>query len=202
MAAVIPRIPTEITVHLGRAQRQRAANVTVPFVSYIKNVASSEIYPTWEPSRAAGQYSGHHLLRPEPGATRSTTAAGAMPFEITSTTAYDQKFIQGRNIFENISPDGGRDFRRLYPPSGLCRAPGRQVLQRHHLHLRRPVPVGQPGAGPAGAEQPWKSCAGTTATISSWSWTPHIRRISTLLPRLTPCAWAPRAATSWRFRPD
>ena len=49
MAAVIPRIPTEITVHLG-APNASAANVTVPFVSYIKNVASSEVYPTWEPS--------------------------------------------------------------------------------------------------------------------------------------------------------
>ena len=46
MAAVIPRIPTEITVHLG-APNASAANVTVPFVSYLKNVASSEVYPTW-----------------------------------------------------------------------------------------------------------------------------------------------------------
>ena len=39
-------IPNPITVHLG-APSSSAANVQVPFVDYIKNVASSEIYPTW-----------------------------------------------------------------------------------------------------------------------------------------------------------
>ena len=39
-------IPTNITVHLGRPDRD-AENVTVPFLYYLKNVASSEIYPTW-----------------------------------------------------------------------------------------------------------------------------------------------------------
>ena len=42
----IPIIPTYITVHLGRPDRY-APDVTVPFIDYIKNVASSEIYPTW-----------------------------------------------------------------------------------------------------------------------------------------------------------
>ena len=41
-----PVIPETITVHLGLPD-EAAANVTVPFVDYIKNVASSEIYPTW-----------------------------------------------------------------------------------------------------------------------------------------------------------
>ena len=41
-----PVIPETITVHLGTPQ-QYAENVTVPFIQYIKNVASSEIYPTW-----------------------------------------------------------------------------------------------------------------------------------------------------------
>ena len=44
-----PYIPAYITVHLG-APDAPAANVTLPFVDYIKNVASSEIYPTWSPS--------------------------------------------------------------------------------------------------------------------------------------------------------
>ena len=43
---VFPVIPEEITVHLGTPDAT-AENVTVPFVDYIKNVASSEIYPTW-----------------------------------------------------------------------------------------------------------------------------------------------------------
>ena len=41
-----PVIPDYITVHLGRPD-SNAKNVRVPFTEYIKNVASSEVYPTW-----------------------------------------------------------------------------------------------------------------------------------------------------------
>ena len=41
-----PIIPTEVTVHLGRPD-EAARNITVPFIEYIKNVASGEIYPNW-----------------------------------------------------------------------------------------------------------------------------------------------------------
>ena len=41
-----PTIPGTITVHLG-APDSIAENVTVPFIEYVTNVASSEIYPTW-----------------------------------------------------------------------------------------------------------------------------------------------------------
>ena len=43
---LLPYIPETITVHLGPPSVD-AANVTVSFTDYIKNVASSEIYPTW-----------------------------------------------------------------------------------------------------------------------------------------------------------
>ena len=43
-------IPEEITVHLGVPSDSSASNVRVPFADYIKNVASSEIYPTWPES--------------------------------------------------------------------------------------------------------------------------------------------------------
>lgn len=46
MAVVLPYVPQQITVHLG-APDASAQNVTVSFVDYVKNVASSEIYPTW-----------------------------------------------------------------------------------------------------------------------------------------------------------
>ena len=42
----LPVIPATITVHLGPPDSS-APNVTVPFASYIKNVASHELYPTW-----------------------------------------------------------------------------------------------------------------------------------------------------------
>ena len=41
-----PTIPTNIVVHLG-APSEAARNISVPFTTYIKNVASNEIYPTW-----------------------------------------------------------------------------------------------------------------------------------------------------------
>ena len=49
MPTVIPFVPQNITVHLGGPDTP-AANVTVPFTDYVKNVASSEIYPTWDDS--------------------------------------------------------------------------------------------------------------------------------------------------------
>ena len=47
MNARLPTIPEFITVHLG-PPNSSAQNVTVPFADYIANVASSEIYPTWD----------------------------------------------------------------------------------------------------------------------------------------------------------
>ena len=47
MPESVPFIPDTVTVHLGRPNNQNAANVTVSFPDYIKNVASSELYPTW-----------------------------------------------------------------------------------------------------------------------------------------------------------
>ena len=46
MNARLPTIPEYVTVHLG-APNENAQNVTVPFLDYITNVASSEIFPTW-----------------------------------------------------------------------------------------------------------------------------------------------------------
>ena len=65
MPAVIPYIPQQITVHLG-APGASAANVTVPFSDYVKNVASSEIYPTWEEAALRA----YCFLRAEPGVYR------------------------------------------------------------------------------------------------------------------------------------
>ena len=49
MPVVIPYVPEQITVHLGPPNAD-APNVTVSFTDYVKNVASSEIYPTWDES--------------------------------------------------------------------------------------------------------------------------------------------------------
>lgn len=98
---VIPYVPRTITVHLGPPDSD-AANVTVPFPDYVKNVVSSEIYPTWEPSALRANMLAvisYALNRVYTDYYRSRR----YPFDITSSTAYDQKFISGRNIYENIS---------------------------------------------------------------------------------------------------
>ena len=93
-------IPETITVHLG-APSADAPNVTVPFADYIKNVASSEIYPTWpEAAIRANIYAqmSYVLNRIFTEWYRSQ----GYDFDITNSTAYDQKYIQGGNIFENV----------------------------------------------------------------------------------------------------
>ena len=97
----LPSIPETITVHLG-LPNQPAENVTVPFPDYIKNVASSEIYPTWpEEAIRANIYAqiSYALNRVYNEFYRSQ----GYDFDITNTTQFDQKFIKGRDIYENIS---------------------------------------------------------------------------------------------------
>jgi peptidoglycan hydrolase-like protein with peptidoglycan-binding domain len=102
MAVVVtPSIPQYITVHLGSPD-SNAQNVTLSFPQYIKNVASSEIYPTWnEAAIYANIYAqiSYALNRVYTNYYRSR----GYDFDITSSTAYDQKFINGRTIYENIS---------------------------------------------------------------------------------------------------
>ena len=101
MAIVTPYIPTFITVHLGTPS-QDAINVTVSFLDYIKNVASSEIYPTWEPEAIRANVLAQISFALNRVYTEFYPSQG-YDFNITSSTAYDQKFIRDRNIFENVS---------------------------------------------------------------------------------------------------
>ena len=101
MATVIPYIPREITVHLGPPNSD-AENVTVSFVDYVKNVASSEIYPTWEPSALRANIYAIVSFALNRVYTEFYRSRG-YNFDITNSTAYDQYFVNGRSIFENIS---------------------------------------------------------------------------------------------------
>ena len=101
MPTVIPYIPQNITVHLG-APDQWAENVTVPFPEYVKNVASSEIYPTWEPAAIRANVLAIISFALNRVYTEFYPSRG-YDFQITSSTAYDQKFIRDRDIFENVS---------------------------------------------------------------------------------------------------
>ncbi len=95
-------IPEYITVHLGAPDDNTARNVRVPFIEYVKNVASSEIYPTWpESALRANMYAqiSYALNR----VFTEWYPSRGYDFDITSDTRYDQKYIDGRDVYESIS---------------------------------------------------------------------------------------------------
>ena len=104
----LPIIPETITVHLGTPD-SNAPNVTIPFMDYIMNVASSEIYPTWpENAIRANVYAqiSYALNRVYTEFYRSR----GYDFDITNSTAFDQSFVNGRDIFSNIQDIVGEIF--------------------------------------------------------------------------------------------
>lgn len=98
---ISPAIPETVTVHLG-APDSEARNVSVSFTDYIKNVASSEIYPTWpENALRANIYAIISFVL-----NRIYTEwypSRGYDFDITSSTRFDQAFVPDRDIFENIN---------------------------------------------------------------------------------------------------
>ncbi len=75
-------IPEYIVVHNGSPRDSTARDYYVKYKDYIKNVASSEIYATWP---------------------QSTIVANVLAFTMTSSTAFDHKWIPERNIYDTIS---------------------------------------------------------------------------------------------------
>ncbi|MBD5550179.1 MAG: LysM peptidoglycan-binding domain-containing protein [Lachnospiraceae bacterium] len=96
-----PVIPNPITVHLG-APGASASNVQVPFTDYVKNVASSEIYPTWPNASLRANIYAIITFALNRVYTEWYRSRG-YSFDITNNTAYDQYFIYGRNIYESVS---------------------------------------------------------------------------------------------------
>ena len=101
MPTVLPFVPQQITVHLG-APSASAPNVTVPFSEYVKNVASSEIYPTWDESALRANILAIVSFALNRVYTEFYRSRG-YDFDITNNTAYDQYFVNGRSYFSNIS---------------------------------------------------------------------------------------------------
>lgn len=101
MPTVIPFVPQQITVHLG-APSAYAANVTVSFSDYVKNVASSEIYPTWDEAALRANILAITSFALNRVYTEFYRSRG-YDFDITNNTAYDQAFVNGRSFFSNIS---------------------------------------------------------------------------------------------------
>lgn len=96
-----PRIPEQIVIHLG-APDSDATNVTESFADYIKNVASSEVYPTWPTEALKANILAQISVALNRVYTEFYRSKG-YNFDITNSPAYDQTYVYGRDIFANIS---------------------------------------------------------------------------------------------------
>ena len=94
-------IPEYVIVHDGDPEDPTARNYWVRYKDYIKNVASSEIYPTWSESAIYANILVIQSFTLNRVFTEWYRGKG-YDFTITSSTAYDQKWIYGRNVFEEI----------------------------------------------------------------------------------------------------
>lgn len=94
-------LPDKITVHLG-SPNSAAANVQVPFIDYVKNVAGSEIYPTWPESALKANIYAIMTFALNRIYTEWYRSRG-YNFDITNNTAYDQYYVPGRPVYDSIS---------------------------------------------------------------------------------------------------
>ena len=94
-------IPNTITVHLGRPDIA-AQNVRVPFIEYIKNVASHEIYATWPEASLRANIHVIVTFALNRIFTEWYRSRG-FAFDISNSTAFDQYFVYGGTIYQSIS---------------------------------------------------------------------------------------------------
>lgn len=104
----LPFIPKTITVHLG-SPNANAENVTIPFLDYIANVASSEIYPTWPENAIRANIYAQVSFALNRVYTEYYRTRG-YSFDITSSTENDQSYVNGRVVFENVRQIAGELF--------------------------------------------------------------------------------------------
>ncbi|MEZ3503761.1 MAG: peptidoglycan-binding protein [Lachnospiraceae bacterium] len=95
-------VPEYVIVHDGVPTDASAQNYWIRFRDYIKNVASSEIYATWTDSAIRANVLAIMSFVLNRVYTEWYRNKG-YDFTITSSTAFDQKWIAGRNIYQNIS---------------------------------------------------------------------------------------------------
>ena len=96
-----PFIPTEIIVHLGKPD-ESSRNIRIPFINYIKNVACSEIYPTW-PTNALKANIIAIITFTLNRMYNEWYPSKGYSFDITNLPSYDQTFIENRTLFETIT---------------------------------------------------------------------------------------------------
>ena len=95
-------VPEYIVVHDGPPTDRSAKDYYVKYKDYIKNVASSEIYATWPEATIIANILAIQSFTLNRIYTEWYRNKG-YNFNITTSTAFDQKWVFNRNIFENIS---------------------------------------------------------------------------------------------------
>ena len=98
---ILPTIPSSITVHLG-APNEPAENITVPFTAYIKNVASSEIFPTWPEESLRANILAQISYTLNRVYTEYYRSRG-YDFDITSDIRYDHAYTKDGEVFDTVS---------------------------------------------------------------------------------------------------
>lgn len=93
-------VPDMITVHLGPPD-EPAENVTLPYIDYIKNVASSELYPTWPENALRANILAINSIALNRTFTEWYRSRG-YDFDITNSTRYDQNFVYGKGVYDSI----------------------------------------------------------------------------------------------------
>ncbi len=96
-------VPEFVVVHAGLPTDMNAPNYTVPYMDYIANVASSEIYPTWPIETIRANIIAIVSFTLNRVFTEWYRNQGRN-FTITNSTAFDQAFTFGRNIYNTITP--------------------------------------------------------------------------------------------------
>ncbi|WP_434311810.1 peptidoglycan-binding protein [Hominifimenecus sp. rT4P-3] len=95
-------VPETVVVHDGVPSNSAAQNYFVPYKDYIKNVASCEIYSTWPKNTITANILAIMSFTLNRVYTEWYRNKG-YDFTITTSTAYDQKYVYGRPIFDSIS---------------------------------------------------------------------------------------------------
>ena len=104
-------VPETIVVHDGVPGDSTATDYYVPYIDYIKNVACCEIYSTWPESTIEANILAIKSFTLNRVYTEWYRNKG-YNFTITSSTAYDHKWIYGKTIYENISQIADRLYNR------------------------------------------------------------------------------------------
>lgn len=150
-------IPEYVVVHDGAPADSTAQNYYIRYRDYIKNVASSEIYATWPRETIKANVLAIMSFTLNRVYTEWYRNKG-YDFTITSSTAFDHKWIYGRNIFESISqvvdeifenylsrPNVRQPILTQYCDGQRVKCPNWMTKLQQHTNTGKPLNTGIPG---------------------------------------------------------